>query len=62
MSKLVNFAEISFNTIEQIKHAITIKIVLKSAQFNKSELTENYYISEAGTLKCMLAGTLAELA
>ena len=41
---------------------ITIKIVLKSAQPNKPGLAEDYYIQEAGTLKHMSAGVLAELA
>ena len=40
---------------------ITIKIILKSAQLNKLELAENYYIQKADTLKHMSAGVLAEL-
>ena len=44
-----------------VKHAVTIKMILKSAQLNKSELMKNYYIQKADTLKHMLTGTLAEL-
>ena len=42
----MNFADINFNTIKQSEHVITIKIILKSAQFNKLKLTENYYIQK----------------
>ena len=40
---------------------ITIKIILKSAQSNKPELTKNYYIQKADTLKCTPADMLAKL-
>ena len=46
----MNFADINFNTVKQSEHVITIKIILKSAQFNKLKLTENYYIQKADTL------------
>ena len=38
LNRLINFANVNFNTVKQIKHVITIKIILKSAQFNKSDL------------------------
>ena len=41
---------------------ITIKILLKSAQLNKSELAKNYYIQKADILKHMLTDMLVELA
>ena len=54
------FKNVRFVVVIFIKHVITIKIILKSAQFNKLKLTENYYIQKADTLKCMSAGTLTE--
>ena len=41
---------------------IIIKIVLKSAQFNKLKLTENYYIQKADTLRHISADMLAQTA
>ena len=35
LGRLVGFAGVGFNTVEQVKRAVTIKIVLKSAQPNK---------------------------
>ena len=59
---MVGLWAVGFNTVEQVKRAVTIEIVLKSAQPNKPGLAEDYYIQEAGTLGHTPAGALAELA
>ena len=54
----MGFAVVGFNTVEQVKRAVTIETVLKSAQPNKPGLAEDYYIQELAPRGARAGGRL----